>query len=124
MRSSAWPTSASTSRSGQSGNGTVVQLFACNRTFAQRWTAVGDHNLTSSASASTCRGRHGQRQPRADLDLQRHGGADLVLLAGGGLLNPQSGRCLDVPAANPTDGTALQLYDCNGTAAQKWNLPS
>ena len=46
------------------------------------------------------------------------------VLASGGLLNPQSGRCLDVPAANPTNGTALQLYDCNGTAAQKWNLPS
>lgn len=32
----------------------------------------------------------------------------------------RSGRCIDVPAALPVDGARLQLYDCNGTAAQQW----
>ena len=32
----------------------------------------------------------------------------------------ESGRCIDVPAANPADGNRLQVYDCNGTGAQQW----
>lgn len=31
-----------------------------------------------------------------------------------------SGRCLDVPGGAAVDGAALQIYDCNGSAAQQW----
>jgi hypothetical protein len=31
-----------------------------------------------------------------------------------------SGRCLDVPGGAAGDGAALQIYDCNGSAAQQW----
>lgn len=31
-----------------------------------------------------------------------------------------SGRCMDIPGAVPNDGTQLDLFDCNGTAAQTW----
>jgi hypothetical protein len=31
-----------------------------------------------------------------------------------------SGRCLDVPGGTAVDGAALQIYDCNGSAAQQW----
>jgi glucosylceramidase len=31
-----------------------------------------------------------------------------------------AGKCVDVAGANSADGTAVQLYDCNGTAAQVW----
>ncbi|WP_219501909.1 extracellular catalytic domain type 1 short-chain-length polyhydroxyalkanoate depolymerase [Nonomuraea ceibae] len=31
-----------------------------------------------------------------------------------------SGRCLDVPGAATADGTAVQLWDCNGRANQQW----
>ncbi|TWD74881.1 beta-glucanase (GH16 family) [Kribbella amoyensis] len=34
-----------------------------------------------------------------------------------------AGKCLDVAGANSADGTTVQLYDCNGTAAQKWTRP-
>ena len=30
------------------------------------------------------------------------------------------GKCVDVAGANPANGTAVQLWDCNGTAAQQW----
>jgi len=33
-----------------------------------------------------------------------------------------AGKCLDVAAAGTANGTAVQLYDCNGTAAQSWTL--
>lgn len=31
-----------------------------------------------------------------------------------------SDRCIDVNGGNSANGTAIQLYDCNGTAAQQW----
>ncbi|MEY9892474.1 beta-glucosidase [Catenulispora sp. MAP5-51] len=40
----------------------------------------------------------------------------------GALKNPQSGRCLDDPGA-VLDPTQLQIFDCNGTAAQAWRIP-
>ena len=33
-----------------------------------------------------------------------------------------SGRCLDVPRATTTNGTQLDLWDCNGGANQSWTL--
>ncbi|MFI6454180.1 ricin-type beta-trefoil lectin domain protein [Streptosporangium amethystogenes] len=32
------------------------------------------------------------------------------------------GKCVDVNAANTANGTAIQLYDCNGTGAQQWTI--
>jgi GH18 family chitinase len=32
------------------------------------------------------------------------------------------GKCVDVAAAGTANGTAVQLYDCNGTAAQTWTV--
>jgi beta-glucanase (GH16 family) len=31
-----------------------------------------------------------------------------------------NGRCIDIPGGNATDGARLQMWDCNGSAAQKW----
>ena len=33
-----------------------------------------------------------------------------------------AGKCVDVAGASPANGTAVQLYDCNGTAAQSWTV--
>ncbi|MFF4590071.1 ricin-type beta-trefoil lectin domain protein [Streptomyces sp. NPDC001388] len=33
-----------------------------------------------------------------------------------------AGKCLDVAGGSSADGTAVQLHDCNGTAAQKWTV--
>jgi chitinase len=32
------------------------------------------------------------------------------------------GKCVDVRAASTANGTAVQLYDCNGTNAQQWTV--
>ncbi|MFJ6082237.1 lectin [Streptomyces sp. NPDC092369] len=39
-----------------------------------------------------------------------------------GTITGLGGKCLDVAGANSADGTAVQLYDCNGTAAQQWTV--
>ncbi|MEU1052677.1 ricin-type beta-trefoil lectin domain protein [Streptomyces sp. NPDC005876] len=33
-----------------------------------------------------------------------------------------AGKCLDVAGGASADGTAVQLYDCNGSAAQSWTV--
>ncbi|GAB3233616.1 glycoside hydrolase family 16 protein [Glycomyces halotolerans] len=39
-----------------------------------------------------------------------------------GAVTGYAGKCLDVEAANSADGTPVQLYTCNGTAAQQWTF--
>ena len=41
---------------------------------------------------------------------------------GGGQITGLGGKCVDVAAANTANGTPIQLYDCNGTAAQQWSV--
>jgi len=35
-----------------------------------------------------------------------------------------AGKCIDVAGANSANGTAVQLFDCNGTGAQQWTVAS
>ncbi|MFE3032180.1 endo-1,4-beta-xylanase [Streptomyces canus] len=41
---------------------------------------------------------------------------------GGQIKGVGSGRCLDVPNASTTDGTQVQLWDCNSATNQQWTL--
>ncbi|MFE6937265.1 ricin-type beta-trefoil lectin domain protein [Streptomyces sp. NPDC057699] len=41
---------------------------------------------------------------------------------GGGPITGLAGKCVDVAEGSAANGTAVQLYDCNGTAAQKWTV--
>ncbi|MEV4859238.1 RICIN domain-containing protein [Streptomyces ossamyceticus] len=45
-------------------------------------------------------------------------------MSNGVLVNPQSGKCLDATGGSSASGTRLQLYTCNGTAAQRWTTPA
>src|SRR6185295_6290723 len=42
--------------------------------------------------------------------------------AGAGPITGLGGKCVDVAGAATANGTAIQLYDCNGTAAQRWTV--
>ncbi|MFE9749154.1 ricin-type beta-trefoil lectin domain protein [Saccharothrix saharensis] len=41
----------------------------------------------------------------------------------GGAITGLAGKCVDVAGASSADGAAVQLYTCNGTAAQQWSRP-
>ncbi|MGW4483146.1 ricin-type beta-trefoil lectin domain protein [Amycolatopsis sp. NPDC004368] len=45
-------------------------------------------------------------------------------LAATGQITGIGGKCVDVAGANSTNGTAVQLYGCNGSTAQQWNVGS
>ncbi|EOD68698.1 chitinase [Amycolatopsis vancoresmycina] len=47
-----------------------------------------------------------------------------VAQAATGPITGIGGKCVDVAAASTANGTAVQLYDCNGTNAQQWTVGS
>ncbi|MEU3254219.1 ricin-type beta-trefoil lectin domain protein [Streptomyces sp. NPDC006997] len=42
--------------------------------------------------------------------------------ATGAAIRGLAGKCVDVAGASSANGTPVQLYDCNGTAAQRWTV--
>lgn len=50
------------------------------------------------------------------------GGTTTPPPAGSGQITGLGGKCVDVNAASNANGTAVQLYDCNGTTAQQWTV--
>jgi hypothetical protein len=41
----------------------------------------------------------------------------------GTLVSAQSGKCLDDPGFTTTNGTQLEIWDCNNGTNQHWTLP-
>lgn len=52
-------------------------------------------------------------------------GLRLKTVSGSGakaIVSNWNGKCIDVPNSNFADGVKLQMWDCNGTAAQQWTF--
>ncbi|MBB5874454.1 hypothetical protein F4553_007888 [Allocatelliglobosispora scoriae] len=45
-----------------------------------------------------------------------------ALAAGTGQITGYGGKCVDVAGASPANGTAVQLWACNGSTAQQWTV--
>jgi len=116
-------------------NGTVVQQWACGvQQTNQEWQFQSRGNGIYSIGT--------RGAPAQAFDVTNNGTANGSLIQlwtyGGGtnqqwtavavssgifkLVNVASGRCLDVPAASTANGVQLQIFDCNGTAAQSFRL--
>jgi chitinase len=116
-------------------NGTIVQQWACgSQQVNQEW----QFEPTSGGFFKVV----GRNAPSEVWDVTHVGTANGSLIQTwtyGGGLNQQwqpvsmgngffkfvarnSGRCLDVPAASTANGVQLQIFDCNGTAAQSFKL--
>jgi hypothetical protein len=50
------------------------------------------------------------------------GGGALPAQAATGSITGYGGKCVDVAAASSANGTQIQLYGCNGTSAQSWDV--
>jgi hypothetical protein len=48
--------------------------------------------------------------------------ATTAMAAVTGPITGLAGKCVDVAGASSANGTAIQLYDCNGAAAQTWTV--
>lgn len=112
-------------RGGATANGTAMQIYTCNHTAAQQVTYTAANQVqilgkcVDAANGGTANGTLVQLY-----DCNNTGSQTWVAQTNGELLNPQSGRCLNVPNANTAPGAVqLQLQDCAASAAQLWKLP-
>jgi Alpha-L-arabinofuranosidase B (ABFB) domain/Glycosyl hydrolases family 2, sugar binding domain/Ricin-type beta-trefoil lectin domain/Glycosyl hydrolases family 2/Glycosyl hydrolases family 2, TIM barrel domain len=121
-------------RSSGTANGTAIQQYTCNGTFAQQfqlqatdsgYSRVNNRNNSAQvwdvSGVSTADG--------AVIHLWTYvGGANQQWIAvseGNGYYHfvaRHDGKCLDVPGASTADSVQLQQYTCNGTGAQSFSL--
>jgi hypothetical protein len=106
--------------SGQTANGTAVDLSTCTGKTSQRWTAVADGTLRTGGKCLNVAGNSSSSGARLELEpCNSANGAQLWEAATyGQLVNPQSGKCLDVPAASAANGTKPVIEPCAYSASQ------
>ncbi len=102
-------------------NGAAVQIFACNGTGAQSWAwNGGDGTLRALGKCmDVAGGATASGTPVQLWDCNGTGAQEWRWRQQSRLVNPQSGRCLDVAAG----GTRLRISDCDDAASQAWRLP-
>ena len=120
-------------------NGTTLQQWACgNGTYStsanQEWefqsAGNGDYYVTNVNAPSLAWNVLNNGTANGSLmQLWAYGGASNEQFSADSLGNGYykfvgvgSGRCLDVPGSSTANGVQLQIYDCNGTAAQSFKL--
>jgi hypothetical protein len=115
-------------------SGTAIQQYTCNSTNAQQFQF---QPLTGSYLRVNNRGNSAQAldvtgvstADNAPIQTWTYGGGNnqqwTAVPEGNGfyhLVNRNSGKCLDVPAASSADSVQLVQFTCNGTAAQSYQL--
>jgi Glycosyl hydrolase family 12/Ricin-type beta-trefoil lectin domain-like len=118
-------------------NGAKVQQWACNGTEPQanqlwKFKPVGDGYYRVMVKQARKLGWQATGQGTGNgtpIELWAYAGGEhqlwMPVSAGSGayaFVAKNSGRCLDVPSASKDNGVQLQLWDCNGTAAQSFQL--
>jgi GH25 family lysozyme M1 (1,4-beta-N-acetylmuramidase) len=105
---------------GKTANGTHVDLSSCTGKSSQRWTVVQDGTLRTGAKCLSTAGDSRSSGARLELETcNSQDGAQLWQAAADGqLVNPQSGKCLDVPAARAGNGTQPVIEPCANSAGQ------
>ncbi|KOU61837.1 1,3-beta-glucanase [Streptomyces sp. MMG1533] len=106
-----------------SANGTPVQLYDCNGSAAQQWTAGADGTLRALGKCLDVTGNGTADGSTVQL-WDCTGGANQrwAVSTAGDIVNPQADKCLDVTGNDPANGTRLQLWTCTGGANQKWTV--
>ncbi|MHA6765162.1 ricin-type beta-trefoil lectin domain protein [Streptacidiphilus sp. PAMC 29251] len=107
-----------------SANGTAVQLYTCNGTAAQTWSATSGTlqalgKCMDVTAAGTANGTKVQLY-----DCNGTAAQQWTHQSNGEYINTGSGKCLDATGPSSADGTRLQIWTCAGGANQQWSLPS
>lgn len=104
-------------------DGAAVQMWTCNNSSAQQF-AVDAGRLRSqnnlcldAAGAGT-----GNGTPIQLATCSTNRAQQFTVSGAGDLVNINANRCVDIKDVNPADGATLQLWDCAGTANQKWTV--
>jgi predicted alpha-1,2-mannosidase len=111
--------------------GTQLDLYTCNQTAAQNWTLpaappqqVG--NITSGTAPAPClqdKGGSTSNQNPIVTGTCGSASADNWTVEPDGTIRVV-GSCLDVRHSGTSNGTLVDLYQCNGTGSQQWQIES
>ncbi|SNY64390.1 glycoside hydrolase family 16 protein [Paractinoplanes atraurantiacus] len=102
-------------------DGARLQMWDCNGSAAQQWTANSDGTMRAMGKCMDPAG--GALANGTPIQLVTCNGNPVqrfTLSAAGDLVNVSANRCVDIKDVNPNNGAQLQLWDCGGTANQKW----
>ena len=106
---------------GASDNGTPVQLWDCNGTDAQKWTAQDGALVGTGGKCLDV--QWGNSANGTPVQLWDCNGTDAQKwTAQNGQLVGIGGKCLDVTGFHSVAGQVLQIWDCNGGANQQFTL--
>ena len=112
------------------GNAQSLETFAKNNGIQElSYWALGRDKACASNGGSAQSGCSGTSQSpyqfASIFNAVTGGGTTPPPPTGGsGQITGYGGKCVDVAGASSADGTAVQLYDCNGTTAQNWTVGS
>jgi hypothetical protein len=111
-------------RGANAANLTPVQVYTCNGTNAQQWTAMeAGSTLQALGKCLDINGGGTANGTTVDLYTCNQTGAQVwQAQSDGALYNPQSGKCLDDTGYGGS-GTQLQIWSCADTSNQQWKLP-
>jgi chitinase len=110
-------------RSASTADFNPVQVYTCNGTNAQSWTVESNGTLQvlggclDVAGAGTTNGTLVDYYP-----CNGTGAQSWVHESNGELVNTNSGKCLDDTGYGGS-GTQVQIWTCDDTSNQQWNIP-
>ena len=124
---------------GNSNNGSNIQIYRPNGSAAQKWTLIsprtiddGEYMISLGDSKSEMidiNGGTNNAKNGTNIQVYKKNESDAqkwkVTYGSDGyytIVNPATGKALDVVGAGNTAGTNVQLYGENGSCAQKWQI--
>ncbi|MDX3076176.1 ricin-type beta-trefoil lectin domain protein [Streptomyces sp. MI02-7b] len=108
------------------GNATTLANFAKSKGIQELafWAVGRDKACASNGQLSdSCSGTSQSAWQFSSIFNTVTGGTTTPPPTGStGQITGLGGKCVDVAAASSANGTAVQMYDCNGTTAQQWTV--
>jgi hypothetical protein len=113
-------------------NGNAVMMYGCDGTDTQVWTLSGDkikfgstqYCLDVQNAAKTAQSLATLWRCSTDTSSKYYKSQQWTVRSDGSILNKNSGLCLTVKNGSTTEGTPVWLFVCNGSASQKWTVPT
>jgi hypothetical protein len=102
-------------------DGTQLQIWTCTGAANQKWTFAGDGSLRSEGLCMDLAWASSDNGTKVQVATCNGGWAQhFYVNSSNDLVNPDIGKCVDITDSNDSDGAPLQLWDCAGSANQKW----
>jgi len=110
-------------RSASTADFNPIQVYTCNGTNAQDWTVNSNGTLTVLGDCLDVDAAGTTNGTTVDLyPCNGTGAQSWVHESNGELVNTNSGKCLDDTGYGGS-GTQVQIWTCDDTSNQQWNLP-